>query len=146
MVLKGSDFSVKFLSVVTGCYNEEENVRELYERITRVFAEELPEYSYELILIDNCSQDKTVEVLRGICREDMRVKVIVNNRNFGHIRSGYHAIFQASGEAVIAMASDLQDPPEMIPQFIAKWEQGCKIVLAQKTNSKEAPLFFLIRK
>src|SRR6516165_2350933 len=98
---------MKFLSVVSGCYNEEENVRELYERITRVFAEELPEYSYELILIDNCSQDKTVEVLRGICREDARVKVILNNRNFGHLRSGYHVILQAKGDAIIAMASDL---------------------------------------
>jgi len=86
MIHQGVKISVKFLSVVSGCYNEEENIRELYERITRVFAEELLEYSYELILIDNCSQDKTVEVLRGICREDVRVKVIVNNRNFGHIR------------------------------------------------------------
>ncbi|HEY2470551.1 MAG TPA: glycosyltransferase family 2 protein [Terracidiphilus sp.] len=137
---------MKFLSVVTGCYNEEENVRELYERITRVFAEELPEYSFELILIDNCSQDKTVEVLRGICSEDTRVKVIVNNRNFGHIRSGYHAIFQARGDAIIAMASDLQDPPEMIPQFVRKWEAGYKIALAQKTTSEESALFFLVRK
>jgi glycosyltransferase involved in cell wall biosynthesis len=137
---------MKFLSVVSGCYNEEENVRELYERITRVFAEELPEYSYELILIDNCSQDKTVEVLRGICREDARVKVILNNRNFGHLRSGYHVILQAKGDAIIAMASDLQDPPEMIPQFVRKWEAGYKIALAQKTTSEESPLFFFVRK
>jgi len=137
---------VKFLSVVSGCYNEEDNVRELYERITRVFAEELPEYSYELILIDNCSQDKTVEVLRGICREDRRVKLIVNNRNFGHIRSGYHVNLQAKGDAVIAMASDLQDPPEMIPQFVRKWEAGYKIALAQTTTREESPLFFLVRK
>ena len=88
MIDKGARTGVKFLSVVSGCYNEEENVRELYERITRVFAEQLPGYDYEIIVIDNCSQDKTVEVLRGICREDRRVKVIVNNRNFGHIRSG----------------------------------------------------------
>lgn len=146
MIDEGSRIGVKFLSVVSGCYDEEENVRELYERITRVFAEQLPEYSYEIILIDNCSQDKTVEVLRGICREDRRVKVIVNNRNFGHIRSGYHAIFQAKGDAVIALASDLQDPPEMIPQFVRKWEAGYKIALAQKTTSEESPLFFLVRK
>lgn len=146
MIDKGSQIGVKFLSVVSGCYDEEENVRELYERITRVFAEQLPEYSYEIILIDNCSQDKTVEVLRGICREDRRVKVIVNNRNFGHIRSGYHAIFQAKGDAIIALASDLQDPPEMIPQFVHKWEAGYKIALAQKTTSEESPLFFLVRK
>jgi len=137
---------VNFLSIVSGCYNEEENVRELYERIKRVFTEELPEYSFELILIDNYSQDKTVEVLRDICREDKRVKVIVNNRNFGHIRSGYHALFQAKGDAIIAMASDLQDPPEMIPEFVRKWEAGYKIVLAQKTSSEESAIFFLIRK
>ena len=137
---------MKFLSVVSGCYNEEENVRELYERVKKVFAEELPEYTFELILIDNSSTDRTVEVLRGICHEDKRVKVIVNNRNFGHIRSGYHAIFQAKGDAIIAMASDLQDPPEMIPQFVRKWESGYKIALAQKTNSEESALFFLVRK
>ncbi len=137
---------MKFLSVVSGCYNEEENVRELYDRVKRVFAEDLPEYSFELILIDNCSQDKTVNVLREICREDKRVKVIVNNRNFGHIRSGYHALFQAKGDAIIAMASDLQDPPEMIPQFVRKWEAGYKIALAQKTSSEESAIFFLIRK
>lgn len=137
---------MKFLSIVSGCYNEEENVRELYDRITRVLAEDLPEYAYELILIDNCSQDKTVEILREICRKDKRVKVIVNNRNFGHIRSGYHALFQARGDAIIAMASDLQDPPEMIPQFVRKWEQGYKIALAQKTTSEESAFFFLVRK
>jgi glycosyltransferase involved in cell wall biosynthesis len=137
---------LKFLSVSTGCYNEEENVRELYERVKRVFEEELPEYSFELIFIDNRSQDNTVGVLREICREDKRVKVIVNNRNFGHIRSGYHALLQTKGDAAIVMASDLQDPPEMIPQFVRKWEEGYKIVLAQKTSSEESALFFLIRK
>jgi polyisoprenyl-phosphate glycosyltransferase len=137
--------NVKTITIVSGCYNEEENVRELYERIAQVFVAELPQYSYELILIDNSSTDKTVAVLREICREDRRVKVIVNTRNFGHVRSGYHAFLQARGDAVIAMASDLQDPPEMIPQFIKKWEEGYKIVLAQKTNSDESALFFLVR-
>ncbi len=137
---------MKLLSVVTGCYNEEENVRELYERVKRVFTEELPEYNFEMIVIDNSSKDNTVAVLREICGEDKRVKVIVNNRNFGHIRSGYHAIFQATGDAIIAMASDLQDPPEMIPQFVRKWEEGYRIALAQKTESHESPIFFLVRK
>lgn len=135
-----------FVSVVSGCFNEEENLPELYERVTAVFREHLPHYTYEFIVIDNASQDNSVGILKAIAARDPRVKVIVNNRNFGHIRSGYHALMQSSGEAVIAMASDLQDPPEMIPQFIAKWEQGFKIVLAQKTNSKESPIFFLIRK
>jgi glycosyltransferase involved in cell wall biosynthesis len=134
-----------FISIVSGCYNEEENVQELYDRTIRVM-ESLPSYTFEFILIDNASQDRTVEVLREIARKDKRLKIIVNNRNFGHIRSGYHALMQAKGDAVIAMASDLQDPPEMIPQFIEKWEQGFKIALAQKTNSKESPLFFMVRK
>ena len=135
-----------FLSVVTGCYNEEDNVLELYERICKVFKNNLVNYTFELIFIDNASTDRTVEVLKGIAARDKRVKIIINNRNFGHIRSGYHAFLQAKGEAVISMVSDLQDPPEMIPQFVKKWEEGYKIVLAQKTNSEESPLLFMIRK
>lgn len=135
-----------FISIVSGCYNEEENVRELWERVTRVMAEQLPEYSYEFIIIDNCSTDHTVDVLREICKQDKRVKIIVNNRNFGHVRSGYHAMLLAEGEALVAMASDLEDPPEMIPQFIRKWEEGYRIVLAQKSGSDEFGLFYLIRK
>jgi len=134
------------ISVVTGTYNEEENVPELYERICRVFADHLPGHAFEILCIDNASTDRTVEVLRQIAAADPRVKVIVNNRNFGHIRSGYHAFLQAKGDAVVIMASDLQDPPEMIADFVRKWEQGYKIVLAQKTESKESPLFFLVRK
>jgi glycosyltransferase involved in cell wall biosynthesis len=137
---------MKFVSVVAGCYNEEENVRELYERICRVFREELPDYAFELILIDNASEDNTVAVLKEIARDDKRVKIIVNNRNFGHIRSGYHALLQARGEAVVNMASDLEDPPELIPQFIRKWEEGYKIVLAQKRSSEEFGPFRLVRK
>ncbi|MGA8029525.1 MAG: glycosyltransferase family 2 protein [Bryobacteraceae bacterium] len=135
-----------FLSIISGCYNEEENVDELYERLTRAFSERLPGYSYEFILIDNASTDGTVAALKKIARRDQRVKIIVNNRNFGHIRSGYHAMLQGGGDAVIAMASDLQDPPEMIPQFVELWERGYKIVLAQKTNTKESRLFFMVRK
>jgi glycosyltransferase involved in cell wall biosynthesis len=134
------------ISIVSGTFNEEENVEELYERVTRVFREKLPEHSVELIVADNASKDNTVAVLKRIAADDTRVKIIVNNRNFGHIRSGYHAFLQASGDAVILMASDLQDPPEMIADFVRKWEQGFKIVLAQKTNSEESRLFFLVRK
>jgi len=137
---------MKLISVVTGSFNEEDNVTELHERISRTFSERLPEYALELIFIDNASTDRTVEVLRGIAKRDPRVKVIVNNRNFGHIRSGYHAFLQAIGDAVIVMASDLQDPPEMIVDFVKKWEEGYKIVLAQKTESHESPLFFIVRK
>jgi len=135
-----------FLSIVSGCFNEEENVRELWQRITRVMADQLPNYTYELIIIDNCSTDPTPEILREMCKEDKRVKAIFNNRNFGHIRSGYHAIQQASGEAIVCMASDLEDPPEMIPEFVRKWEEGWKIVLAQKTSSAEFFVMHWVRK
>lgn len=135
-----------FVSVVAGCYNEEGNVAELHERIVRAFEKDLPEYTFEIILIDNASEDRTVDVLRKIALRDKRLKVIVNNRNFGHIRSPYYVVFQATGEAVIGMASDLEDPPELIPVFVRKWEEGHKIVLAQKSGTDEFGLFYLIRK
>jgi len=134
------------LSIVTGTFNEAENVDELYQRIARVFSEQLPEHSFELVVADNASTDNTVAVLRRLAKVDRRIKVIVNNRNFGQIRSGYHALMQARGEAVIVMASDLQDPPEMIVDFVHKWEQGYKVVLAQKVSTQEALLFSMVRK
>ncbi|MDE2489552.1 MAG: glycosyltransferase [Elusimicrobia bacterium] len=133
------------ISVVTPCYNEEGNVRALHEQIRDVFSG-LPGYSYEHIFIDNASTDRTVEVLRELARGDKNLKVIVNARNFGHIRSPHHAMLQAKGDAVVVMASDLQDPPPLLPEFIQKWEQGYKIVLGVKSRSEETPLMFLIRK
>lgn len=135
---------MKTISIVTGCFNEEENVGELYAQLLDVTGS-LPQYAFEILFIDNCSRDRTVEVLRGIAARDKRVKVIVNARNFGAIRSGYHALLQARGDAVIVMASDLQDPPSLLPLFLAKWEEGYKIVLAIKNQSEESGLFYLIR-
>ena len=135
----------KLISVVSGCYNEEENVRECYERVKKVF-QEIGRYRYEHIFIDNASQDGTVAILRQIAAQDKNVKVIVNARNFGHIRSGYHAMLHAHGDAVISLVSDLQDPPELIKEFIKKWEEGFLVVIAVKADSAESPLFFVIRK
>lgn len=135
---------MKLISIVSGCYNEEENVPDLCERIDKVF-QQLPEYTYELIFIDNASTDKTVEVLREIARENRRIKLIVNARNFGALRSGSHALRQAYGDAVVAIASDLQDPPELIREFVTKWEEGYKIVLAVKTDSEESRLVYFLR-
>src|SRR5687768_5654654 len=104
------------ISVVTPCYNEEENVEILCQQIKEVF-KTLPQYQYEHILIDNCSTDGTVNVLKKIAAADKNVKVIVNARNFGHIRSPYYGLLQADGDAVIQMASDLQDPPPLITSF-----------------------------
>jgi len=135
----------KLISIVTPCYNEEDNIDELIRRVREVMAG-LPVYNYEHIFIDNCSQDRTVAILKGFAAEDRRIKIIVNVRNFGHIRSPYHAILQSHGEACILIASDLQDPPEMIAEFIKKWEQGFKTVLAVKPQSEESHFMFFIRK
>jgi glycosyltransferase involved in cell wall biosynthesis len=135
----------KKISIVTPCYNEEENVRELHDRVKRVMSS-LDQYSYEHIFIDNASQDKTIDILREIAGQDRNVKIIINARNFGHIRSPYHALLQASGDAVISIVADLQDPPEMIGEFIGKWEEGYKIVVGVKEKSEESPLFFAVRK
>jgi glycosyltransferase involved in cell wall biosynthesis len=127
-----------FISVVTGCFNEELNVRDLYEQV-RVVVESLPGYTYEHLFIDNASTDGTVAVLRELAAADPRVKVIVNTRNFGHLRSPHHAILQASGEAVISIVADLQDPPELIREFIARWEDGYKVVVGVRAASAEKP-------
>jgi glycosyltransferase involved in cell wall biosynthesis len=103
-------------------------------------------YDYEHICIDNCSTDGTVKKIKEIAAHDQRLKLIVNARNFGHIRSPYYAILQSSGDACVLIASDLQDPPEMIAEFIKKWEQGYKTVLAVKPESEESPLMFGLRK
>ena len=135
----------KLISVVSGCFNEEENVRECYRQVKKVF-EEIGCYRYEHIFIDNGSKDKTLTILREIAAEDPNVKIIVNARNFGHIRSGYHAMLQARGDAIIALVSDLQDPPELIKDFIRKWEEGFLVVLGIKKDSDESPIFFLVRR
>ena len=135
----------RLISVMTPCFNEEENVEPLYERIRVAFAT-LPQYRYEHVFIDNASTDGTVDRIKALAAKDSNVKLIVNVRNFGHIRSPLHALYQTSGDAVIAMASDLQDPPELIPEFVAKWEQGFKVVIGVKPRSREAPLMFLLRK
>ncbi|MBY9077513.1 glycosyltransferase family 2 protein [Paenibacillus sp. CGMCC 1.18879] len=136
---------MKTISIVTPCYNEEDNVEELYKQVKNVF-ENLPGYTYEHIFIDNASKDRTVAILKNIAHTDFNVKIIVNSRNFGHIRSPYHALLQAEGDAVILMVADLQDPPGMIKDFIEKWEEGYKVVLGVKTQSHESPAMFAIRK
>jgi glycosyltransferase involved in cell wall biosynthesis len=134
----------KLISIVTPCYNEIENIDELTNRI-RAVMETLP-YDYEHIFIDNASTDGTAKKIKEIAAHDIHVKLIVNARNFGHIRSPYYGILQAHGDACILIASDLQDPPEIIPEFIAKWEQGFKTVLAVKPESEENSVMFFLRK
>jgi len=135
----------KLISVVTGCYNEEENVESLHERIRGQFAR-LPQYRYEHIWIDNASTDRTVEKIKAIAARAANVKLIVNTRNFGHVRSPVHALMQAKGDAVISMASDLQDPPELIPEFIRKWEEGHLVVAGVKPKSRETLFMRMVRR
>ena len=134
----------KFITVFTPCFNEEDNVEKLIEAVSSVF-KELPQYEYEHLFIDNHSTDNTVKILKRIAETDKHVKAIVNVRNFGHIRSPFYGLMQCKGDAVINVVADFQDPPEMIPQFLAKWEEGYKIVIAVKKQSKENPLMFAVR-
>ena len=136
---------MKKISLVSSCYNEEENLDTLYERVTKAIEPFCDKYEFEYILLDNGSTDKTEQKLRELAQKDKRIKVILNTRNFGHIRPPYYGMIQSSGEAIIYLASDLQDPPELIKDFIEKWEQGYKIVLGKKTKSEETLLMFLIR-
>lgn len=137
---------MKKISIVSSCYNESENVDILYERVKAQMDKYEGKYDWEQILVDNGSKDNTAEKLKALAAKDNHVKVIINARNFGHIRSPYWAIINGSGDAIIYMASDLQDPPEMIPQFIEKWEQGYKMALGQKTASKESKSMYIVRK
>lgn len=137
--------SRKKLSIVSGCFNEAGNVEDLVDRVTKVM-EALPEYEYEQIIIDNASTDGTQDILRKLAVANPRLKVILNARNFGHIRSPYHGMMQGSGDAIIYLASDLQEPPEIIPAFLKKWEDGAKSVVAIKDSSAESPLFFAVRR
>jgi len=136
---------MKLISIVTPCLNEEDNIREIYTRIKSIF-ENLPDYNYEHIFIDNASTDKTIEILRQITKEDKNIKVILNTRDFGQVRSPMHAFMQAKGDAVIGICCDLQDPPELIPEFLKKWEEGFKMVLAVKNNTKDTLLMSFARK
>lgn len=133
------------LSIVTPCYNEEENVDELYTQVKAAIADQA-KYEFELIFIDNHSQDGTVAKLKKLAEKDPMVKIIVNTRNFGHIRSPYYGILQSRGAATIYLASDLQDPPDLIPEFIRYWEEGYKLVMAIKPVSKGIAWVHALRK
>ncbi|MGZ3790620.1 MAG: glycosyltransferase family 2 protein [Bacteriovorax sp.] len=136
---------MKKISIVSPCYNEEKNLQAVYSEVKTQFEQNLKDYEYEHIFIDNCSTDQSPEILRELASKDKNVKVIFNSRNFGHIRSPAYGLFQASGDAVILLVSDLQDPPNLIPELIKKWEEGNQIVVAVKKESEESALMFAIR-
>lgn len=136
---------MKHISVMTPCYNEEGNVENIYHAVRNEFGK-LPQYTYEHIFIGNYSTDRTRQILRKLAAQDKNVKVIFNARNFGPNRSGSYGMLQGSGDALICIVCDMQDPPEMIPSFLEKWEEGYKVVLGQKKKSKENILMFQVRK
>jgi len=135
---------MKKISIVTPTFNEEENIERLCKEIKKE-AESL-EYEYEHIIIDNCSTDKTIEKIREISSKDKKVKVIINARNYGHLKSPFYGILQATGDACILMVSDFQEPINLISQYIKKWENGAKIVLGEKNISEENNFMFSLRK
>ncbi len=136
---------MKKISIVIPCYNEEENVRPMAEAVCGVIERELPAYDYELIFIDNCSQDRTRPILRELCAEYPHVGAILNARNFGQFNSPYHALCEARGDCAIFLCCDFQDPVELIPRFVQEWEQGAAIVCGIKTTSRENKLIRFFR-
>ena len=136
---------MKQISIITPTFNEVENITEWLKRV-KVVIDEFSNYKFELIVIDNASTDGTQEQLRRLIDLEPRLKVILNARNFGPIRSHFYGLLQGSGDAVICLAADLQDPPELISRMIEEWEQGAKAVVAIKDTSDESQAFFFIRK
>jgi glycosyltransferase involved in cell wall biosynthesis len=136
---------VPLLTILTPCYNEEGNVREVHRQVKEVMAT-LPGYDYDHLFIDNASTDRTVPILRELAAADHHVKVIVNTRNFGQIRSPFHALLEARGDAVMTCVADLQDPPQLIPQFVAKWREGHKIIIGVKLGTHDSWLMSRTRR
>lgn len=136
---------MKTISVIIPCWSEEKSVRQMYERLTKVFREQLPQYDYEIIYVDDYSPDNTRAEIRKLCLEDKRVKAVFNARNFGFTRNVFASLLYGSGDATFMLFGDLQDPPELLPQMVEKWEQGYKVVVGQKTKSKESRLMYSLR-
>jgi glycosyltransferase involved in cell wall biosynthesis len=132
------------ISVIIPCYDEEENAAAIAGAVIEQL--ETVTESFEIIFIDNASPDRTVEVVRGLCAQDPRIKLIVNTRNFGQVRSPAHALFQARGRAIIGIVADFQDPPELIPEFVKRWRNGTDIILGVSETKKVSPFYAAFRK
>lgn len=136
----------KSISIVTPTYNEEGNIVLLIQEIRDLMTQISDKYTYEHIVIDNGSIDNTIGLVKEICQTDKNLKLIINSRNFGHIKSPFYGLFQTNGDAVILMASDFQDPVHLILNHIENWENGFKMSLAVKNQAEESWLFYNIRK
>ena len=135
----------KLVSIMIPCYNEVENVELMTKSIINVMAEALPQYDYEILIIDNASTDGTRDVIEKICEQNKKIKAIFNVTNFGQFNSPFYGMCQCSGDCVIPICCDFQDPVELIPVFVEKWEQGHKIVSGIKTSSKESGIMYFLR-
>ena len=135
---------MKKVSIMVPCYNEEENVVPMSQALVAQM-EQLPQYDYEILFIDNCSQDNTRVLLRGICAENPKIRAIFNSKNFGQFNSPYHGLCQTTGDCTISVCCDFQDPVEMIPKFLEEWENGYKIVCGIKSSSKESKIMYALR-
>ena len=135
----------KTISIMVPTYNEEENVVLMYEALKNIFQKELKKYNYEILFIDNKSQDKTRTLIRDICAKDKNVKAIFNAQNFGQFNSPYYGLISTTGDCTISVAADFQDPVEMIPKFVKEWENGYKIVIGIKNKSEESKIVYALR-
>ena len=136
---------MKKISILIPTYNEEDNVIPLSNSIVNIFDQQLIDYQYEIIFIDNCSKDSTREKLEKLCRNNHNIKAIFNVRNFGQFNSPFYGLCQTTGDCTVLMCADFQEPPEMIVKFVNEWEKGHKIVLGIKTSSKENKIMYWLR-
>lgn len=136
---------MKKISVMIPCYNEEDNVRPICDAVRKILKEELSEYDYEILFIDNKSKDRTRKILRELCAEDIHVKAIFNMQNFGQFNSPYYGLCQTSGDCTILLCADFQDPVELIPRMVHEWENGYRVVSMIKTSSQEFRLMYWLR-
>lgn len=136
---------MKTISIMIPCYNEEENVRAITEAVRNELKKSLPQYDYEILIIDNKSKDGTRRIVRELCQEDSRVKAVFNMKNFGQFNSPFHGLMQCTGDCVISICADFQDPVELIPTMVRKWEEGHKVVCMVKTQSEESKLMYWAR-
>lgn len=136
---------MKTISVTIPCWSEEKSIRQMYDRLMRVFREQLPQYDYEIIFVDDYSPDNTRDEIRKLCQEDHKVKGVFNARNFGFNRNVFATMQYGSGDAIFMLFGDLQDPPEVLPQFVKEWEAGHKVVVGQKNKSDESKLMYSLR-
>ena len=136
---------MKKISVLIPCFNEQENVVPISQAVVKIFQERLGRYDYEILFIDNDSQDNTRPLLRQICAENPKIKAIFNAKNFGQFKSPYYGMIQTSGDCVIPLCCDFQDPPELIPEMVEAWEEGSRIVVMQKTRSEENRVLRFLR-